>query len=98
MELPDYQIQGLECINDAYRRRTQSVLYVAPIGSGETHLFSHIGAEAVRKASSVLGTAHRVNCCGRRNKSSWIRVSRQASSDMENHRPRIVSKSHQCRP
>jgi DNA repair protein RadD len=59
MRLRDYQIRDVERIRDAYRRGSQSVLYVAPTGSGKTCLFSYIGAEAAHKGNTVLVLVHR---------------------------------------
>jgi DNA repair protein RadD len=64
MELRDYQQDAVERIRAAYRRRAKSVLYVAPTGSGKTHIFSYIGMGAARKGKSVLVVVHRDELLG----------------------------------
>lgn len=59
MQLRDYQQRGVEDIRSAYRAGARSPLYVAPVGSGKTVLFSYIAHHAAARGNRVIILVHR---------------------------------------
>jgi len=59
IQLRDYQTDAVTQIRSAYASGAQSVLYVAPTGSGKTCLFAYIVHGARERGKRVLILAHR---------------------------------------
>ncbi len=59
IELYDFQYKLADDIRSAFTRGFRAPLAVSPTGSGKTHVFSYIAANAVQKGNRVLTLVHR---------------------------------------
>lgn len=57
-QLRDYQLDAVEQIRAAFRRRIKAVLYVLSTGGGKSRIFSYIAEAAARKGNRVVILVH----------------------------------------